>query len=132
MWGACKGSNVLVSKTLAGHSGQILVQMWATLLVIKSPLIFTEHIPGQDEYQLCTNMRLHSLFREYAKELPENYPKDPAVLKILFTTRSYFYYRPVIYYRGAPCADITFLGITDLGGVVKTLRRSNALLLLSS
>ena len=48
--------------------------------------------------------------------LPEDYPKDPAVLKN--TTRSKFATRsiftsPVIYYRGAPCADTIFLGITD-------------------
>ena len=27
-------------------------------------LIFTEHIPGEDEYRICINMRLHILFRE--------------------------------------------------------------------
>ena len=29
-----------------------------------SPLIFTEHITGEDEYRICVNVRLHILFRE--------------------------------------------------------------------
>ena len=29
-----------------------------------NPLIFTEHIPGEDEYRICINMRLHILSRE--------------------------------------------------------------------
>ena len=42
---------------------------------------------------------------------------EPAVLKRLrrskLTLRRIFYYRPVIHYRGAPCADTIFLGIAD-------------------
>ena len=49
---------------------------------------------------------------------PPLHPKDPTVLKILrrskFARHSKIYYRIVIYYRGAPCADTIFLGIADI------------------
>ena len=74
-----KISNVLSSENLAciigapvGFTGlvprtAILGKFWSDLgdpSCQYNLLIVTEHIPGEDEYQICINTRLHILFRE--------------------------------------------------------------------
>ena len=74
-----KDSNVLSSKSFAciigalvGFTGlvpktAILGKFWSRRgrpSCQYSLLIFTEHIPGEEEYWICINMRLHILFRE--------------------------------------------------------------------